>query len=136
MKPANEELYVRSLDTKLTPSENTQLQTALLHDVELIRLANQYQTLRRQLRPVQPPTFGTFFAESVIQQIKNLRNAIDYQVVLFFRRYHLAAWGLLVALLIVNLALAEHLSFTSVMGLEETTADEILTFDFFNDTTH
>lgn len=130
-----EDLYLHSLDAALPPADHARLHGALAQDATLARVALNYQRLRHELSRQPAATFGPFFPETVIQRIKNLKDAIDYQIVLFFRRYQLAAWGILVALLIINLALADQLSFTSVMGMDDSTTEEVLTFDFLNDIT-
>lgn len=135
MATTREELYLQSLDATVTPAEQARIRLALEQDVTFARTAVHYQRIRQHLLRPETATFGPFFPETVLKRIKNLKDAIDYQIVLFFKRYQLAAWGILVALLILNLALADQLSFTSVMGMEETTTEDVLTFDFLNDIT-
>jgi hypothetical protein len=131
-----EDLYLHSLDASLTTDQQAKVRAALEADASFARTAVQYQRLRQGLLRREADTFGVFFPETVVQRIRNLKDALDYQIILFVRRYQLAAWGILVALLILNLALADQLSFPSVMGMEETAAEEVLTFDFFRDLTH
>jgi hypothetical protein len=130
-----EDLYLTSLDAPLTATQQEEVRVALEADGSLARSVAKYQRLRQHLQRADEPTFGPFFPETVVQRIRNLKDALDHQIVLFFRRYQLAAWGILVALLIINLALADQLSVPSVMGIEEAAQEDVLTFDFINDLT-
>lgn len=132
-----DDYYLRSLDAPLQPKTQQALQQALENNPALQQAAGHYQRIRSGLvRNDRHATFGPFFAESVVQRIRHLRDAIDRQIFLFFRRYQLAAWGILVALLIVNMYFSDRLSVPSVLGIEKTEADDLLTLDIFQELTN
>ena len=86
-----------------------------------------------------PSTFGPYFAQKVILRIQNLRVEIDQQIVFFFKKYQLAALGVVIALLAVNVIFADTLDLPSVLGVEETAApadDDLLSFDFYENLTN
>ena len=89
----------------------------------------------------KPATFGPYFAQKVINRIENMRVEIDKQIVFFFRKYQLAALGVFIALLAINVIFSDQLNIPSVLGIqEEVTADEtdddIEAFDFSNNLTN
>jgi hypothetical protein len=80
-------------------------------------------------------SFGPFFAERVINQIKNLHREVEYQVFSFFKKYQLAAIGLVAALLTLNIIFSDDLSVKSILGFEENASTEIVQIDLFQDLT-
>lgn len=80
-------------------------------------------------------SFGPFFAERVINKIKSLQQEIEYQLFSFFKKYQLAAIGLVVALLALNITFSDNLSFKSILGFEENTSTEIVQIDLYQDLT-
>jgi hypothetical protein len=131
-----EDRYLHSLDGALPPRALDALQHEMKTNAALQQAAGQYQRIRSGLARTKPATFGPFFAEAVIQRIQNLKDALDRQIFLFFRRYQMAAWGILVALLIVNLYLSDQLSVPAVLGIEKPAGDDLLTLDIFQELTN
>jgi hypothetical protein len=80
-------------------------------------------------------SFGPFFGERVIHQIKTLHQEVEYQVFSFFKKYQLAAIGLVAVLLALNIIFSDSLSVKSILGFEENTSAEIVQIDLYQDLT-
>jgi hypothetical protein len=80
-------------------------------------------------------SFGPFFAERVINQIKLLQQEVEYQLFSFSKKYQLAAIGLIIALLVLNIIFSDSLSFKSILGFEENNSSEIVQIDLYQDLT-
>jgi hypothetical protein len=80
-------------------------------------------------------SFGPFFAERVVQQIKTLQQEVEFQLFSFFKKYQLVAWGLVVALLTLNVVLSDNVSVKSILGFEEGNSSEIVQIDLYQDIT-
>ena len=80
-------------------------------------------------------SFGPFFAERVIHQIKMLHQEVDYQLFSFFKKYQLVAIGLVVALLALNILFSDNFSISSILGFEENANTEIVQIDLYQDLT-
>ncbi|MCE2893491.1 MAG: hypothetical protein LW721_03560 [Flammeovirgaceae bacterium] len=82
-------------------------------------------------------TFGPFFAERVIYHIRVMQDQVEYQLFSFFKKYQLAAIGVVVALLVTNIILSETWSVSSILGLEKNlatdTVTDILQIDLYQD---
>lgn len=72
-------------------------------------------------------TFGPFFAERVIHHIAMMEEQIEYQLFSFFKKYQLAAIGVVVALLVTNIILSDAWSVSSILGLEKNLATDTVT---------
>ena len=127
MKEDNQDLFLRSLDSKLSEKEKTLLQNALLSDTHLPKHSKEFIQIRELLAQQQGKSFGAFFAERVINQIRVLQQEIEYQVFSFFKKYQLVAIGLVVALFISNIMLADTLTIKSIIGLEENSLTDTVT---------
>jgi hypothetical protein len=121
-----EELLIKSLDAKLSNEERQLLMTMMENDHQLKKYSKQYDTLREMLLRQQPDTFGPFFAERIINKIKNLRKEIDYQIFFFFKKYQLAAVGIVIALIVLNIIFSDQLTLKSVLGFEEQTSGDLI----------
>jgi hypothetical protein len=133
-----EELYLRSLDQTLSPSEKEQLEAGLRANPELAAEVRHYDHVRAMVQRKEAATFGPYFAQKVIDKLQTVKVGIDRQILIFFKRYQLAAIGLAVLLITLNVLSAEKLDLPSVLGLEETVtpdntpADEdLLSFDLY-----
>lgn len=131
-----EALYLKSLDGTLTESESRQLKEALQANEAVAKDLAQYDAIRESILRKSPETFGPYFAQKLIAKIQNSRVEIDQQIAFFFKRFQLAAIGIFVALLTINIIFSEEVNLPSVLGIQdEQTAptpadDEIETFDF------
>jgi hypothetical protein len=76
-------------------------------------------------------SFGPFFAERVIHQIKTLHQEVEYQLFSFFKKYQLVALGVIIALLVLNIMLSDTLSIQSILGFEENNKTEIVQIDLY-----
>mgnify|MGYP001574534260 CR=1 FL=1 len=131
-----DDILIRSLDESLNEQEKLQLDRALAEDRDLRVQLGQYSKIREMVRRKREASFGPFFGHRVVNKIQNLRTQIDHQIIFFFKKYQLAALGILVALIAVNAIFAEDLTVQSLFGVEETNttneADSI-SFDFYKD---
>ena len=135
-----EDLFLRSLDQTLNDAEKEQLVNALRTNHGLAKDVSQYKSIRESVLRSKPATFGPYFAQKVITKIQNLRVEIDKQIVFFFKKYQLAALGVFIALLAVNVIFSDQLDVPSVLGIKEEAAaidDEIIdAFDFQSNLTN
>ncbi len=133
-KQETEDLYILSLDQKLAPADEERLLTALREHPDWARSLLQHKTAREFLRASSPATFGPYFTAKLIHKIQNTGVVIDRQLFGMFKKFQLAAVGVVVALLILNVALAEQGSWKSVLGIEEDTStplEQQVPFDFY-----
>lgn len=134
-----ENLWLRSLDGTLTADEQRQLNAALNAHPELATDIAQYTKIRERLRRSDDATFGPYFAQKVIEKLQTAKVGIDRQIMIFFKKYQLAALGLIMFLLTLNLLSADKMDVASVLGIEEaatpesTPAEEedLLSFDLY-----
>ena len=135
-----EDLFLRSLDQTLSDAEKEQLVNALRTNQGLARDVSQYKSIRESILRSKPATFGPYFAQKVITKIQNLRVEIDKQIVFFFRKYQLAALGVFIALLAINVIFSDQVDVPSVLGIKDEAAtidDEIIdAFDFQSNLTN
>ena len=132
-----EDLLIRSFDQSLSEKEKDQLVVAIRANAGLAREMSTHKTIRETLLRKNPATFGPYFAKKVIIKIQSLRIEIDKQIMFFFRKYQLAALGVLIALLAVNVMFADQLDLPSILGVEDSTTtspveEDSLSFDFYN----
>lgn len=128
-----EDLFIRSLDQSLSKTENELLKNSLDADPLLKEQLQEFITTRERLKRKQPASFGRYFAQKVVNKIQQAGEEIDRQIIFFFKRYQLAAAGVVIALLALNIIYAETFSIPSILGIEEattTTTDDIITFDY------
>ena len=135
MEGVNEDLFLKSLDDSITPEEQATLATALKSDRQFKRNVDQFEKLRAKLLRTEADSFGPFFAERIINRIKSVKKEIDYQIFFFFKKYQLAAIGVVVALVVLNIVLSDNLTVKSVLGFEEQ-ADDIVTIDLYSNITN
>ncbi|MEK6780936.1 MAG: hypothetical protein AABY93_04490 [Bacteroidota bacterium] len=128
-----EDLYVRSFDDPMNSEEKELLLKTLRTNTGLATDIAQHKKIREVLSRKEPATFGPYFAKKVIAKIQNVGIQIDRQILAFFKKYQLAAVGVVIALLALNAVFADQLNLQSLFGLENTsnTADDIVSFDFF-----
>ena len=136
-----EDLFIRSLDQSLNDNEKENLVNAMRTNPGLAKELMQYKMIRETVQRNSPATFGPYFAQKVITKIQNLRVEIDKQIMFFFKKYQLAAVGVLIALLAVNVIFADKLDVPSVLGVEDATTttpadDDVLSFDFYKNLTN
>lgn len=146
-----EDLFLRSFDQPLSESEKEEMLTAMHTNTGLAKDLSGYKNLRETLLRKSPTTFGPYFAQKVITRIQGLRIEIDRQIVFFFKKFQLAAAGVLVALLAVNVIFSDQLDVNSVFGIQDPVAtvdqpvtngldtlandEEVVSFDFFDNLT-
>jgi hypothetical protein len=133
-KQETEDLYILSLDQKLTPADEERLLLALKEHPDWARSLTQHKTARELLRASSPATFGPYFTAKLIHKIQNTGVVIDRQIFGMFKKFQLAAVGIVVALLILNVALSEQGGWKSVLGIEEDTStppEQQVPFDFY-----
>lgn len=133
-KQETEDLYILSLDQPLAPADEDRLQTALQEHPDWARSLAHHRTARELLRASSPATFGPYFASKLMHKLQNTGAVIDRQLFGIFRKFQLAAIGVVVALLILNVALSEQSGWKSVLGIEKDTStppEQQVPFDFY-----
>ncbi|HEV8513506.1 MAG TPA: hypothetical protein VGQ59_09520 [Cyclobacteriaceae bacterium] len=134
MKDLNEDLFLQSLDGNISDEQKNKLNEAMT-DLALRKNADQFLKLRSNLLRKEVDSFGPFFAERIINQIKSLKKEIDYQIFFFFKKYQVAAIGVVVALMVLNIFLSDNLTFKSVLGFEDEQVDNIVSIDLYQNLT-
>ncbi len=127
----NEELLLKSFDVTISARDREELSTHLQHDPILRRQSDQYMKIRELMLRPEPDSFGPFFAERIMHQLKQRVNEIDYLIFFFFRKYQVLVLGVLVALLITNLLLTDQLTLKSLFGIEQEATEDILSIDLY-----
>ena len=135
MEDVNENLFLQSLDGKISEEQKIKLTEAMNTDPHLKKNADQFVKLRTRLLRKEEDSFGPFFAERIINRIKSLKKEIDYQIFFFFKKYQLAAIGVVVALVVLNIVLSDQLTLKSVLGFEDEQVDDIVKIDVYQNLT-
>jgi hypothetical protein len=135
MEGVNEDLFLQSLDGKISDEQKIKLAEAMTVDPALKKTADQFVKLRDRLLRKEDESFGPFFAERIINQIKSLKKEIDYQIFFFFKKYQLAAIGVVVALVVLNIVLSDNLTVKSILGFEDEQVDNIVSIDLYRNLT-
>jgi len=127
-----EELYIRSFDEPMNAEEKELLLKALKANAGVATDLSHYKKIREVTLRSNPTTFGPYFSKKIITKIQNVGIQIDRQILAFFKKYQLAAVGIVIALLALNAVFADQLNLQSLFGLEDTTTqtEEIVSFDF------
>ncbi len=128
---AYEELLLKSFDVALSAREQERLSLLMQNEPTLRRQSDQYLKIRDMMLRIEPDTFGPFFAERIMNQLKQRVNEIDYLIFFFFKKYQVLALGVLVALLITNLLLTDQLTLKSLFGVDQQTTEDILSIDLY-----
>jgi hypothetical protein len=128
-----EDWYIRSMHQPMSEAEKREFEAELINHPEVRNTLTMHDTLREVLIAKGLSTFGPYFSGKVMQQIERTGVVIDHYIFLFFKRFQLAAIGVVVALFILNVLLADQPSMVSILGLDRTTVpeEEIMTFDFY-----
>ena len=135
MEDVNDDLFLQSLDGKVSEEQKMKLAEAMNTNRNLKKNADQFLKLRTNLFRKEEDSFGPFFAERIINRIKALKKEIDYQIFFFFKKYQLAAIGVVVALVVLNIVLSDQLTVKSVLGFEDEQVDDIVTIDLYQNLT-
>lgn len=127
----HEELLLQSLDAPVSARDRETLSTLMQSDFALRRQSEHYTTIREMLLRAEPDSFGPFFAERIMNQLKRRVNEIDYLIFFFFKKYQVLMVGVLVALLITNLLLSEQLTLQAVFGFDTPSAENVYAIDAY-----
>jgi hypothetical protein len=126
-----EDLFIRSFDEPLNNQEKEELVKGLHTYSGLATDLSTYRRIREAIRRNNAASFRSNFAQRVMNRIENLRVEIDLQIGFFFKKYQLAALGVLIALFAFSAVFSDQLSLKSILGIEENTTDEIIQFDLY-----
>jgi hypothetical protein len=127
-----EDLYIRSFDHPMTAQEKEILLSATKANAGLASDLSHYKKIREVALRGTAAGFGPYFAKKVITRIQNVGIQIDRLVLVFFKKYQVAALGAVVALLALNAAFADQLDLLTLFGLEDapSASEEVVLFDF------
>ncbi|MBL7858972.1 MAG: hypothetical protein JNM57_14875 [Cyclobacteriaceae bacterium] len=127
-----EDLYIRSLDAPLHAKEKELLENELKHNSDLAEALTHHNAVRNLLYRKEPATFGPYFAAKVIHKIQQAGSVIDQQIFTFFKKFQLAAIGIIMALIVVNIIFTDEPTIPSILGLDTavTTDEEIVSINF------
>jgi len=131
----NEELLLKSYDAPVSAHERELLSSLMQNDPVLRRQDDQYSSIRALLLRPESDTFGPFFAERIMQQLKQRAGEIDYLIFFFFKKYQLLAVGVLVALFITNLLLTDQFSLKALFGIEQQSTEDVFSIDLYKNLT-
>ncbi|MDZ7335704.1 MAG: hypothetical protein ONB33_12265 [candidate division KSB1 bacterium] len=122
-------LLYRSFDGQLSPAEQKQLDQALSDSAALRAEKNRIEQLRSMISHSGHRTFRPFFAEKVIQKIRDYRRPAESFVdslITVFRPVAIAVTILLVVLLSYNLFMSEDKSLSSAFAEPEIKLEQAL----------
>jgi hypothetical protein len=127
-----EELLIRSLDVPLNEADQLELVKALESDPLIAKRLEQHRIIRETLKRKEPATFGPYFTAKLIHRIQNTGVVVDHQLFVFFKKFQLAAIGVVVALLVANMIFSEQKNLPTILGIEQpTSTDEVIvSFDY------
>ena len=125
-----EDLMIASLDDTLSPGDQAFLNRHLESDPEAKKIYNEHLRVRGLLKKRTALTFGPLFSEMVIRQIADARVAIDRWIFIFFKKFQLAAAGIIVALVILNLYFES--GNNAVITSAEEVSEDVFSIDFMN----
>jgi len=131
----NEELLLKSYDAPVTARERELLSSLMQNDHALRQQGDQYSRIRELLLRPEPDSFGPFFAERIMHQLKQRASEIDYLIFFFFKKYQVLVVGVLVALLITNLLLTDQFSLKALFGIEQQTTEDVFSIDLYKNLT-
>lgn|GEM_PF-970805 len=136
-KKSIEDILIESLDQPVHEGEKQQLDQRLALDKDVRKQHDQYLKIREMMRRKRETSFGPYFSVRVATRIQNMRKEIDHQILFFFKKYQLAALGILIAIVAVNIISAKDISVQSVLGIDEKNINNVvndadsITFDFY-----
>lgn len=122
-------LLYRSFDEPLSPAEQKQLDQALSESTALRAEKKRIEQLRSIIAQSGQRTFRPFFAEKVIQKIRDYRRPAESFVdslIAVFRPVAIAVTILLVVLLSYNLFMSEDKSLSSAFAEPEIKLEQAL----------
>lgn len=131
----HEELLLKSWDAPLSSEEKTLLLAQMQQNASLRWQSDQYLKIRDTLHRTERDTFGPFFAERILNVIKNRSEKIEYLIFFFFKKYQVLVLGILVALLISNILLTDQLTIKGILGLEQPATEDVYTIDVYDNLT-
>ncbi len=127
----HEELLLRSLDAPVSAQDREKLTALMQSEFALRRQSDQYSRIREMMLRQQSDSFGPFFAERIINQLKQRVNEIDYLIFFFFKKYQVLVVGVLVALLIANILLTDQFSLRAIFGLDTPATEDVYSIDAY-----
>jgi hypothetical protein len=127
----HEELLLRSWDASVSASERETLARVMQNNPALRQQSDHYQKIRTMLLRTEPDSFGPFFAERIMNMIKQRTQEIDYLIFFFFKKYQVVLLGVLVALLVSNMLLTDQLTVKGILGLEQDTTENVFSIDVY-----
>ena len=131
----HEELLLRSWDGSVSARERQTLAEVMQNNPAMRQQSEQYQKIRTMLLRTEPDSFGPFFAERIMNMIKQRTQEIDYLIFFFFKKYQVLLVGVLVALLVCNMLLTDQLTVKGILGLDQGTTEDVYTIDLYDNLT-
>jgi hypothetical protein len=131
----HEELLLRSWDGQVSARERETLASVLQNNPAIRQQSDQYQKIRAMLLRTEPDSFGPFFAERIMNMIRQRTQEIDYLIFFFFKKYQVVLLGVLVALLVSNMLLTDQLTVKGILGVEQDTTENVFSIDVYENLT-
>ncbi|HPW62582.1 MAG TPA: hypothetical protein PLJ13_09815 [Cyclobacteriaceae bacterium] len=131
----HEELLLRSWDGSVSARDRQTLAEVMQNNPAMRQQSDQYQKIRTMLLRTEPDSFGPFFAERIMNMIKQRTQEIDYLIFFFFKKYQVLLVGVLVALLVSNMLLTDQLTVKGILGLDQGTTEDVYTIDLYDNLT-
>jgi hypothetical protein len=131
------ELLCRSFDADLDEHERTLLEEALAKSEALRDEQRFLSAQRRALSESAAKSFGPFFAERVIGRIREMENrknaffSIYETLMRIFPKYAFAGAVILLALILYNLSLGDHISAEEIFYASDMTLENIKNLPLF-----
>jgi hypothetical protein len=130
-----EQMMLRLFDENIAPDEREKIDQIVRQDRNLKLEYDAYRQMRDVLAEKRDDSYGPFFAERIINQVKRRTQEIDYLIFFFFKKYQVLIAGVLVGLLVINIILADKLTILSILGFQDETVEDFVTIDVYENLT-
>lgn len=130
-----EQMMLRLFDENIAPDEREKIDQIVRQDRNLKLEYDAYRQMRDVLAEKRDDSYGPFFAERIINQVKRRTQEIDYLIFFFFKKYQVLIAGVLVGLLVMNIILADKFTILSILGFQDEIVEDFVTIDVYEDLT-
>ena len=122
-------LLLRSFDAQLTESERRRLEDALASSKELRTMKQEIADLRRRVQAVKSGSFKPFFAERLLDRLRNPQQQTWEYFVSMFRAVAVGAAVLVIILSVYNIRRENTLTVDSALGIHHPTLEQVLVLE-------
>lgn len=122
-------LLLRSFDAPLAEAERRQLDGALEASKDFRATRQEIINLRAGLQAVGHQSFKPFFAERVLERLRNPQQSLADYFVSVFRRVAIGAAVLVIICSAYNISRANDFTLESALGIHQPTLEQVLALE-------